>query len=222
MKYIKLTTLILTFLLLACNQTNNKTTSMTEQETLSEEKTSSSTADKKQIQNLIRQTLNWAESKNTIDLVPALTDSTDSIYTGLHLDKHKQNLDKLKSTNFFTRDFIENYNQIILTIDKGLRNGKYREWLVGDLPPFIFANDVDPWCNCQDNGDWNKVEVRVITLTGNEGELEWIWGNLSPDTHTSWKDFAYNFKVAKENGKWKIAYLKGFDFKESTRIDGQL
>ena len=98
MKYIKLTTLILTLLLLACNQTNNETTSLTEQETLSEEKTISeekklsSTDDKKQIQNLIRQTLNWAESKNTIDLVPAITDSADSIYIGLNLNKHKQNL----------------------------------------------------------------------------------------------------------------------------------
>ena len=228
MKYIKLTTLILTLLLLACNQTNNETTSLTEQETLSEEKTISeekklsSTDDKKQIQNLIRQTLNWAESKNTIDLVPAITDSADSIYIGLNLNKHKQNVDKLKSTNFFSKEFIENYNQIIITIDKGLRNGKYEQWFVGDLPPFIFANDVDPWCNCQDNEDWNKVEVRVIKLNENEGELEWIWGNLSTDAHNSWKNFAYNFKVVKENGKWKIAYLKGFDFKESTRIDGQL
>jgi hypothetical protein len=216
MKHIKLTTLIFGLLLFGCNQSDTKTASVTE------EKVSTSANDKEQIQNLIRQVLNWSDSKNTIDLLPILTDSKDSVYIGFDLDKHKQNLDKLQQTNFFATEFIENYNQIILTLDQGLRNGNYDQWLVGDLPTFIFANDHSPWCNCQDNDDWNKVEVRVIKLTDNEGELEWTWGNLSADTHSSWKEFAYKFRVVKENDKWKIVYLTGFDFKESTRKDGQL
>ena len=216
MKHIKLTTLIFGLLLFGCNQADNKMTSVTE------EKATTSTDDKEQIQNLIRQVLNWSDSKNTIDLLPVLTDSKDSVYIGFDLDKHKQNLDKLQQTNFFATEFIENYNQIILTLDQGLRNGNYYQWLVGDLPTFIFANDHSPWCNCQDNDDWNKVEVRVIKLTDKEGELEWTWGNLNADTHSSWKEFAYKFRVVNENDKWKIVYLTGFDFKESTRKDGQL
>ena len=216
MKHIKLTTLIFGLLLFGCNQSDTKTALVTE------EKVSTSVNDKEQIQNLIRQVLNWADTKNSIDLLPVLTDSKDSVYIGFDLDKHKQNLDKLQQTNFFTTEFIENYNQIILTLDKGIRNGNYDQWLVGDLPTFIFANDHSPWCNCQDNDDWNKVEVRVIKLTDKEGELEWTWGNLSADTHSSWKEFAYKFRVVKENDKWKIVYLTGFDFKESTRKDGQL
>ena len=216
MKHIKLTTLIFGLLLFGCNQSDTKTALVTE------EKVSTSVNDKEQIQNLIRQVLNWADTKNSIDLLPVLTDSKDSVYIGFDLDKHKQNLDKLQQTNFFTTEFIENYNQIILTLDKGIRNGNYDQWLVGDLPTFIFANDHSPWCNCQDNDDWNKVEVRVIKLTDKEGELEWTWGNLSADTHSSWKEFAYKFRVVEENDKWKIVYLTGFDFKESTRKDGQL
>jgi hypothetical protein len=216
MKHIKLTTLIFGLLLFGCNQSDTKTASVTE------EKVSTSANDKELIQNLIRQVLNWADTKNSIDLLPVLTDSKDSVYIGFNLDKHKQNLDKLQQTNFFATEFIENYNQIILTLDKGIRNGNYDQWLVGDLPTFIFSNDHSPWCNCQDNDDWNKVEVRVIKLKDNEGELEWTWGNLSADTHSSWKEFAYKFRVVKENDKWKIVYLNGFDFKESTRKDGQL
>lgn len=216
MKHIKLTTLIFGLLLFGCNQADTKTTSVIV------EKTSTSADDKKQIHNLIREVLNWADSKNSIALLPVLSDNKDSVYIGFDLDKHKQNLDKLKQTNFFAIEFIENYNQIILTLDKGLRNGNYDQWLVGDLPTFIFSNDHRPWCNCQDFDDWNKVEIRIIELTDNEGELEWTWGNLSADTHSSWKEFAYKFRVVEENGKWKIAYLTGFDFKESTRKDGQL
>ena len=216
MKHIKLTTLIFGLLLFGCNQADTKTTSVTE------EKSSTAADDKEQIQNLIRQVLNWSDSKNTIDLLPVLTDSKDSVYIGFDLDKHKQNLDKLQQTDFFATEFIENYNQIILTLDQGLRNGNYDQWLVGYLPTFIFANDHSPWCNCQDNDDWNKVEIRVIKSADNEAELEWIWGNLSADTHSSWKEFAYKFRVVKENDKWKVAYLQGFDFIESTRKDGQL
>lgn len=189
---------------------------------MTEEKSSTSTDDKEQIQNLIRQVLNWSDSKNSIDLLPVLADSKDSSYIGFDLDQHKQNLDKLRKTNLFASEFIENYNQIILTLDKGLREGNYDQWLVGDLPTFNFSNDDSPWCNCQDNDDWSKVEVRVIKLTNNKGELEWTWGYLNADTHSNWKKFSYKFRVVKENNKWKIAYLTGFDFKESTRKDGQL
>ena len=216
MKYFKLTTLIFGLLLFSCNLADNKTTSLTE------EKASISADDKQQIQNLIRQVLNWSDSKNSIELLPVLADSKDSVYIGFDLDKHKKNLDKLRQTNFFATEFIDNYNQIILTLDNGLKNGKYGLWLVGDLPTFTFSNDHSPWCNCQDNDDWNKVEIRVIKSSDSDGEIEWYWGNLNADTDPSWKEFAYKFKVVKESNKWKIAFMSGFDFKDSTRKDGQV
>jgi len=219
MKHIKLTTLIFGLLLFGCNQANNKMTSVTE------EKTSISTDDKEQIQNLIRQVLNWADTKNSIILLPVLTDSKDSVYIGFDLEKHKHNLDKLRQTNLFATEFIENYNQIILTLDKELRNGNYDQWLVGDLPTFIFANDVDPWTMCQDvpydkPNPFDFIEVNIIN--SDKGEVDWKWGKLELNSDAGWKNFTYKFRVVKENDKWKIAYLTGFDFKESTRKDGQL
>ncbi len=216
MRYLKLTPLILAFLFFGCNQTDKKPNFILE------EKTVADINDKEQIQNLIRKVLIWSASENTIDLVPVITDGRDSIYTGFNFDIHKLNLDILRQTDFFAEEFIENYNQIILTLDKGLKNGTYEQWMVNDLPTFIFSNDHSPWCNCQDNDDWNKVQVRVIKLTDKEGELVWTWGYLIADTHLGWDDFSYEFKVIKENDKWKISYLRGFDFKESIRKDGQV
>ena len=216
MKLIKLTTLLFGLLLFSCYQSYNKKSSMTE------EKVSISTDDKEQIQNLIRQVLNWADSKKSIDILVLETDSDDRIYTNFDLENHTQNLKTLRETDFFASEFIENYNQIILTLDKKLRENEFEEWLIRDLPPFTFSSDVNPWCLCQDNLDWNKVEVEVISLDNERGELEWHWGNLSADTHSSWKEFRYKFKVLKENGKWKIAYLSGFDFKEITRKEREI
>jgi hypothetical protein len=209
MKNIGIWTLILGLTLSSCNQENKKST------------TTDNSKDKEEIQSLIRQVLIWADSKNCIDLLPVVTDENDSIYIGFDLDKLKQNLDKLNASNFFATEFIDNYNQIIITLDKGLRNGDYEQWYVNELPTFIFANDNSPWCNCQDNLEWDKVEVKVVSLDENKGEVEWYWGNLSPDTDLSWKEFRYKFRVTKEENKWKIAYLEGFNFKESTRKDGQ-
>jgi len=203
MKYITLTTFILGLLLFGSSQANSKTTSATAD-------------DKEEIQNLIRQVLKWSDSKKTINLLPVLTDNNDSIYIGFDLDKNKANIEKLRETNFFTTEFIENYNQIILTLDIKLRSGEFEQWMVGDLPTFIFSNDVNPWCSCQDNLNWDQVEVKIISINKDKSELFWYWGHLSSDTDTSWKEFRYKFKVVKENNNWKIAYLQGFDFKEST------
>jgi hypothetical protein len=220
MKHFKFIALILGLLLFGCYQSNKKSTSMTE------ENISSSTDDKKQIQTIIRYVLGWADSKNSIDLLPVITDSSDRVYVGFDLNKHKQNLDKLRQTDFFANEFIDNYDRIILTLDKGLRNGKYH-WLVGELPTFLFANNINPWIMCQDvpydkPSPWDFIEIDIIQLANDKGLLNWKWGKGELNSNQRWKDFSYKFRVIKENGRWKIAYLQGFDFEESTRIDGQL
>ncbi|TWI98759.1 hypothetical protein JN11_02947 [Mucilaginibacter frigoritolerans] len=173
------------------------------------------TKDKEEIQTLIRNMLIWADSGKGIDLLPIL--SKDSICTGFDFDKEKQTLEKLKETGFFAEEFINNYDQIIQTLDKKIKNKEFEPWNVYELPPFVFANDSSPWCSCQDNFPWGNVEVEVIKLSGDKGELKWNWGKLDPRTDPSWKDFGEPFKVVKEDGKWKISYLRGFDYEESIK-----
>ena len=221
MKYIRFATLIIGFIFLGCNQkreTNSSAVSKTDNVY-----TTVSSNDKEEIQKLIRQVLNWANAEKSFDLLPGLKGSNDSIYIGFDMIKHKLNLDKLRKTGFFATEFIENYNQIILTLDRKLRNKEF-EWKVGELQTFTFANDVDPWTLGQDvpydkPNPWDLIEVDVIHLNSEKGELVWKFGKPELNTGTGWKEFRYKFKVAKENGKWKIAYLQGFDFKESTRKD---
>jgi hypothetical protein len=135
------------------------------------------------------------------------------------------NLEKLNETNLFAKEFIENYNQIIQTLDRKIKSNEFDKWNIYELPTFIFANDVNPWCLCQDvpydnPNPWDLVEVEIINLNSEKGELNWKWGKTERIAAPGWKEFTYRFKVTKENGKWKIAYLQGFDFKESTRKDG--
>jgi hypothetical protein len=171
--------------------------------------------DKDEIQTLIRQMLKWANSKSAIDLLPIL--SKDSICVGFDFDEQNLNLEKLRKTGFFADEFIDNYKSIIQTLDKKIKNKEFEKWNIYELPTFNFANDVNPWCSCQDNLSWDHIEVEPIKLSNDKGELKWNWGKLDSSVDSSWKDFSYTFRVVKVDNKWKISYLQGFDYKESIK-----
>jgi hypothetical protein len=213
MKHILLLSSILGLILFGCTQaTKTKVPAKIDSETA---KPAPANNDKAEIQTLIRLMLKWADSKNEIELLPAL--SKDSICTGFDFDKLNQNIEKLRKTGYFANEFIDNYDQIIRTLDKKIKNNEFEKWNVYELPTFYFANDASPWCDCQDNLPWDNVEVRVIKLDTDKGELIWNWGKTDADTDQSWKDFAYKFRVVKVDGKWKISYLQGFDYKQSVK-----
>lgn len=221
MKIPGLLTLIAGLVFLTCNQTNS-TTLVKIQHT---QNLQPDNKDKEEVQVLIRQVLKWAESKKSIDLLPALTDSKDSTCIGFDLNKHKANLDKLRETNFFASEFIENYNQIILTLDRKIKNNEFDKWNTYELPPFVFANDVDPWTLCQDipydkPSSWNYVEIEIVNLNNGKAEAVWKWGKLELNTSPDWKEFTYKFKAVKEDDRWKIAYMQGFDFSKVTQKEG--
>jgi hypothetical protein len=69
---------------------------------------------------------------------------------------------------------------------------------------------------------WSLIDVEPISLDKDKGELNWKWGNLDKSADSGWREFRYDFRVINDNGHWKISYLRGFDFKETTRKDGQL
>ena len=213
MKHLKF--LILTFglFIFGCNFDNKFDASTTNStETI---KTSGNSEDKDEIQTLIRQMLKWSDSKNTIDLLPVL--NKDSVCIGFDFDKVNRNLEKLKATGLFADEFIDNYKKIIQTLDRKVKNKEFEPWNVYDVPTFNFANDLNPWCGCEDNLSWDNVAIEIVELNGNKGELKWNWGKLDSNTDSSWKNFSYTFRVVKVNNKWKISYLQGFDYKESTK-----
>jgi len=171
--------------------------------------------DRADIRNLIRQMLKWSDSKNLGELLPAL--SKDSICTGFDFDKVDQNLEMLRQTGFFADEFIDNYNRIMHTLDKKIKNKEFDAWNVYELPTFNFANDVDPWCSCQDNMSWDNVDIKPNKLSNDKGELTWNWGKLDASVDSSWKSFSYKFSVVKVNNRWKVSYLEGFDYEDSIK-----
>lgn len=169
------------------------------------------------IQNLIRQMLKWSDSNASIDLLP--TADKDGICVGFDFALLNQNLGKLRETGLFAEEFIENYKCIIESIDKKVKSKNYPEWNCRESLPaaYGFMVDASPWCSCQDNLSWDIVQVEVVELDNDKGEMKWNWGKLDSSYHHSWTEFSYTFRVKKVNNKWKIAYLEGFDYAGCTK-----
>jgi hypothetical protein len=212
MKYLGILTVIFGLGLFSCIHNNQPTAVM--------EKQIDNSKDKEEIEKLLCKVLNWSDSKESIDLLPVMTNSKQTVYIGFDMDKLQVNLDKLRETGFFATSFIENYNQIIQTLDRKLRNHEY-DWLVGDLPPFIFENDYNPWWNGQEHFSLQLVTIEPIKLNKDSGEFYFKCGDTGHGREGV-ENYKMKFKVVKEDYKWKISYLEGFDFKESTRKDGEL
>ena len=87
-------------------------------------------------------------------------------------------------------------------MDKELRDGSSL-WPDGEMP--TFNDDVDEWCNCQDNPDnyWEKLTLVDLKFNNDEANFKWTWGN----------HFFYGVKAGKENNVWKITGLERFTIK---------
>lgn len=174
--------------------------------------------DFKEVEDLIRKVYTWHEGRLPSE-IEMFTDESDDIYIGFNLDQLKLNVEELERTEMFADEFIDNYNNIYITLEHKIRNNEF-DWLVGDLPPF--GNGADPWCNCQDvpydePNPWSQIQLEIIDLNNQKGEFIWKWGGTDL-SGTGWSEFTYRFRVIKENEKWKISYLEGFNFEEFTRI----
>jgi len=235
MRYILFFILIIGFVFVGCNQ-NRQTVAIEEKQIdiTKDEENEEIKTDEEEIQSLIRSALKWFDlylinftpaiankKDSTYDEFAMLEESNDSIYVGFNMKEHKSNLEKLKKTNFFATEFIENYNQIIQTLDKKMRNKEFRDWEFGTVfSPFEFAHNHSPWCLCQEKPyviDLWDVDIEIIRLNDERGELKYKWGKSVLDTEPYWKDFRYKFRVTKENNKWKISYMEGFDFEKGIK-----
>lgn len=217
MNYLQLLSLVFGLIFFGSNQKNQSTLKTDTQ--AANERSTDTLNDKEEIKSLIKKVLIWSDTKRAIDLLPIVKDSKDSVYIGFDMNKLKSNLYKLNETSFFTSEFIENYDQIVLTLDKKLKKGEYDKWLVGDLPTFRFANDYDPWWNSPERFSLQFATIEIINLNKNNGEFYFKCGDIGHGCEGI-ENYKMRFCVVKEGNKWKISYLEGFDFKESTRKDG--
>src|ERR1700743_1403118 len=117
MKYLYLLVILLLMASVGCN--SNPKSNSSSKTSITATKPTDHYKDQAEIRTLVRNMLKWSDSKNDIQLLPAL--EKDSICIGFDFDKLNQTLEKLKKTGFFANEFIDNYSLIIHTLDKKIK-----------------------------------------------------------------------------------------------------
>lgn len=162
--------------------------------------------DQKAIKDVLVKAYKWQESNTSqVDFEP-ISDKKEEYFIGLDHKIHQKRMVSLQNTGYFSTEFLQNYDAIAKGIDSQLKSKK-EEWMVGDMSPF--GEDANPWCRCQDypsDNPWDKIVLKKVDIIGNNATVWWTWGDK-----TFSKGFAYKVRLQKENGKWKISYLQGFD-----------
>lgn len=163
--------------------------------------------DEVRLRDLTKNMYRWYHSidpKYNQDL--EVLDTEGDTYKAMDIDYLDKRLKRFKTSGFFTQNFIDNYRDITLAIDKKLKNGDLI-YEVGMLPPF--GIDANLWCNCQDypNKYWDILTVQDVSVSKNNAEYTWKWS----DNYKIVLEKPYKIKAVKENGKWKIDHLESFD-----------
>ncbi|MCZ8020130.1 MAG: hypothetical protein O9294_00075 [Cytophagales bacterium] len=159
----------------------------------------SSRLDSLQLLSLTKQIYKWHLDNNYVDF-PYLY-VNNSVFTGIDWKKHTARLESLKATNFFTDNFIRNYNKIAHTLDSSIKsaNIQFRDTKNG-IP--IWSTNVDDWCNCQDYpaNYWENISIHAIDIVNDKATYTWTWGDNS---------IQYTLEAIKDKEEWKINYMEG-------------
>jgi hypothetical protein len=136
----------------------------------------------------------------------------DSIFTGIDWDKYQNNLQLFKQTDFFSTDFLKEHKAIAMTIDASIKKADISWRNINDGIP-LWETNANNWCSCQDYPEeyWKVLTIDSLVINQDKADFIWTWDkDLS---HT------YRVKAKKENGKWKISELSGFNFFRDTDVD---
>ena len=157
-------------------------------------------SDSLELTALIKNLLKWHELDRLGDF--HVISSDDSIYTGINWDAHSKRMLQLRETDFFTENFLENYQNIAVHLDKELKENPKR-YYVGELPPY--GNGANEWCDCQDFvWNWEKSFMIIdLKININSANFKWTW----------YKEHYYFIRAQKNYSSWRISYMERFDIK---------
>jgi hypothetical protein len=195
------------------NTTSSKSNSISKSDSGSEKKelmakpdtNSEIKSDSIELTALMRNLYKWHETEIHINYdkwrdFP--TTATDSFFTGIDWNDHKERMADLEKTNFFSKEFLDNYNKIAFRIDSFIKKSKYKIDIY-HIPPF--SDDADDWCGCQMTPLGNYWETITITNIKNFKDSAYFGWDWSPS-----RNDLYFVKAKKENNVWKVSYLQGF------------
>ena len=166
---------------------------------------SSIVSDSIELVGLVKNLLKWHENDLPLDFMPIRDSLEDGVFSGIDWDIHNKRVKQLSATKFFTEEFLENYHNIAMFLDKELRRNPVR-YYVGDMQPYSDGTNI--WCNCQDfPSNWeNRLMIVNLEINADSASFEWTW----------YREHRYFIRAQKIDNVWRISYMERFDIKNFT------
>lgn len=165
---------------------------------------SSRPGDSAEVVKLLKEIYRWhdKDQANSIDFSIIVQ---DSLQVGVNYDSLGRRLNVLKQTDYFSSAFVDNYKKLADQVNNKLTKANPK--LLNEIN-FGFQ-EADPWTGFQDDAPeyWNKFTITDYSATADSASLKW------KIQIADWTSEPYAVKFSFENGKWRVAYLEGFDLK---------
>jgi hypothetical protein len=152
--------------------------------------------------SLLQEVFKWHD-KNQRNLPDFDIIVQDSFQTGLNFESFNKTFEAIKNTNFFSTSFLDNYKKIGAYINQKLTNAHPRYQNEINFP----CQDADSWTGFQDDAPnfWNDLKITDYQAYPDSASIRW-WIKMN-----DWSSEKRPVKFVKEDGKWKLSYLEGFD-----------
>lgn len=164
-----------------------------------------------EVDKLVKNAYKWVEKTDGSKFFRPFV--KDSMIVGF--DPISQNLymKQMQESGYFAAELRNTIGKIFSRQNELLRSGK-AVWHDGELGPF--DTGVNQWCNCQDTptDDYDKMNVVIEKMTSDTADLYWNWKGFGDD----WEKEHYHINVVKEDGKWKIARMEGWDYETNVKL----
>jgi hypothetical protein len=189
-------------LLFSCNQSTSTQNRQSNLPLAQKAVDPSANNDSVEILSLLKSVYKW-HAKNQSNHLDFDVIVKDSFQTGINYETFNKTFSALQQTNYFSTSFLDNYKKIADYVNNKLTtaNPKYLNEI-----NFSFQ-DTDPWTGFQDDfrDFWDQLVITDYRADKNSASL--IWRVQTND----WTSEKYAIRFTKENNKWRIAYLEGFD-----------
>jgi len=160
--------------------------------------TKENAADSIEIKSLLQSVYKWHQANSDrINDFPVIV--KDSLQVGVDMQQVRSAIDEMSRTNFFTGEFLKNYERTGLYADSMLKHGKYY-----NEENFAFQ-EADPWTFFQDDAGnyYDSLVINDLMIQADSASLKWAPKDAPGDS--------YPVKLKHEKDGWKINWLAGFD-----------
>jgi hypothetical protein len=162
-------------------------------------------SDSTALTTLVRNVYEWHLTQHQKNGFPfKITGAKKNLIAGIDWDAYENEIQKLRKTQYFSDYFFAAHQTIARSIDSSIQQTD-KKWRNANDGMSIWETGADDWCDFQDYPDdyWKFLTLNNFKFEKGMVTFYWSWGDNN--------EKQYQMKATKEEGKWKISHMQGFN-----------